>query len=92
MFVLRVYLVAFLAVLKRYSDHLFYLTYVIAPFKFDAPSPDDLVSNGLKSSRTGSKGDPHFAFTLSLIMFVLVSSALIHLIVSSLELDLYDIF
>ncbi|KAF3542092.1 hypothetical protein F2Q69_00018669, partial [Brassica cretica] len=27
----------------------------IAPFKFDAPSPDDLVSNGLKSSRTGSK-------------------------------------
>ncbi|KAH0895647.1 hypothetical protein HID58_045215 [Brassica napus] len=27
----------------------------IAPFKFDAPSPDDLVSNGLKSSRTGPK-------------------------------------
>ncbi|XP_018471518.1 uncharacterized protein LOC108842953 isoform X2 [Raphanus sativus] len=26
-----------------------------APFKFDAPSPDDLVSNGLKSSRTGPK-------------------------------------
>ncbi|KAL1209010.1 Elongation factor 1-alpha C [Cardamine amara subsp. amara] len=29
----------------------------IAPFKFDAPSPDDLVSNGLTSSRTGPKGD-----------------------------------
>ncbi|XP_021834775.1 HBS1-like protein isoform X1 [Prunus avium] len=27
----------------------------IAPFKFDVPSPDDLVSNGLWSSRTGSK-------------------------------------
>ncbi|CAN8256706.1 unnamed protein product [Cochlearia groenlandica] len=27
----------------------------IAPFKFDAPSPDDLVSNGLTSSRTGPK-------------------------------------
>ncbi|BBG93089.1 BED zinc finger [Prunus dulcis] len=26
-----------------------------APFKFDVPSPDDLVSNGLWSSRTGSK-------------------------------------
>lgn len=26
-----------------------------APFKFDAPSPDDLVSNGLKSSRSGPK-------------------------------------
>uniref|UniRef100_A0A1J3FNN5 HBS1-like protein n=1 Tax=Noccaea caerulescens TaxID=107243 RepID=A0A1J3FNN5_NOCCA len=26
-----------------------------APFKFDAPSPDDLVSNGLTSSRSGSK-------------------------------------
>ncbi|ANM70320.1 Translation elongation factor EF1A/initiation factor IF2gamma family protein [Arabidopsis thaliana] len=28
----------------------------IAPFKFDAPSPDDLVSNGLTSSKTGPKG------------------------------------
>ncbi|AED91574.1 Translation elongation factor EF1A/initiation factor IF2gamma family protein [Arabidopsis thaliana] len=27
-----------------------------APFKFDAPSPDDLVSNGLTSSKTGPKG------------------------------------
>ncbi|KAF8085811.1 hypothetical protein N665_0646s0014 [Sinapis alba] len=27
----------------------------IAPFKFDAPSPDDLVSNGLTSSRIGPK-------------------------------------
>ncbi|XP_020876719.1 HBS1-like protein isoform X5 [Arabidopsis lyrata subsp. lyrata] len=27
------------------------------PFKFDAPSPDDLVSNGLTSSKTGPKGD-----------------------------------
>ncbi|XP_020876715.1 HBS1-like protein isoform X1 [Arabidopsis lyrata subsp. lyrata] len=27
----------------------------IAPFKFDAPSPDDLVSNGLTSSKTGPK-------------------------------------
>lgn len=27
-----------------------------APFKFDVPSPDDLVSNGLHSSKTGSKG------------------------------------
>ncbi|KAJ4707683.1 putative Elongation factor 1-alpha [Melia azedarach] len=26
-----------------------------APFKFDVPSPDDLVSNGLQSSRMGSK-------------------------------------
>ncbi|KAL5559374.1 hypothetical protein UlMin_035585 [Ulmus minor] len=26
-----------------------------APFKFDAPSPDDLVSNGLRSSKMGSK-------------------------------------
>ncbi|ESR63383.1 hypothetical protein CICLE_v10007529mg [Citrus x clementina] len=29
----------------------------IAPFKFDVPSPDDLVSNGLHSSKTGSKGN-----------------------------------
>ncbi|KAI5353104.1 hypothetical protein L3X38_005996 [Prunus dulcis] len=29
----------------------------IAPFKFDVPSPDDLVSNGLWSSRTGSKAN-----------------------------------
>ncbi|XP_023637301.1 HBS1-like protein isoform X1 [Capsella rubella] len=28
----------------------------IAPFKFDAPSPDDLVSNGLTSSKNGQKG------------------------------------
>lgn len=27
-----------------------------APFKFDAPSPDDVVSNGLRSSKAGSKG------------------------------------
>ncbi|XP_023637302.1 HBS1-like protein isoform X3 [Capsella rubella] len=27
-----------------------------APFKFDAPSPDDLVSNGLTSSKNGQKG------------------------------------
>lgn len=27
-----------------------------APFKFDSPSPDDLVSNGLRSSKMGSKG------------------------------------
>ncbi|TXG62357.1 hypothetical protein EZV62_013720 [Acer yangbiense] len=29
----------------------------IAPFKFDVPSPDDVVSNGLKSSKTGSKAN-----------------------------------
>ncbi|KAL5785855.1 hypothetical protein ACOSQ2_008247 [Xanthoceras sorbifolium] len=29
----------------------------IAPFKFDVPSPDDMVSNGLNSSKTGSKGN-----------------------------------
>lgn len=28
-----------------------------APFKFDVPSPDDLVSNGLHSSKTRSKGN-----------------------------------
>ncbi|OWM77260.1 hypothetical protein CDL15_Pgr028897 [Punica granatum] len=27
----------------------------IVPFKFDAPSPDDIVSNGLRSSKTASK-------------------------------------
>lgn len=27
-----------------------------APFKFDVPSPDDLVSNGLHSSEQHSKG------------------------------------
>lgn len=27
-----------------------------APFKFDAPSPDDLVSNGLQSRKLKSKG------------------------------------
>lgn len=27
-----------------------------APFKFDVPSPDDVVSNGLRSSKVGSKG------------------------------------
>ncbi|KAK9946779.1 hypothetical protein M0R45_012225 [Rubus argutus] len=27
----------------------------IAPFKFDVPSPDDVVSNGLRSSKVGSK-------------------------------------
>ncbi|KAI3464213.1 hypothetical protein Pfo_020876 [Paulownia fortunei] len=29
----------------------------IAPFKFDAPSPDDLVSNGLQSLKLKSKGN-----------------------------------
>ncbi|KAL4603250.1 hypothetical protein ACB092_10G111500 [Castanea dentata] len=29
----------------------------IAPFKFDVPSPDDLVSNGLRSSKMGSKAN-----------------------------------
>ncbi|KAL8057356.1 hypothetical protein ABFS82_04G180300 [Erythranthe guttata] len=29
----------------------------IAPFKFDAPSPDDLVSNGLRSVKSKSKGN-----------------------------------
>ncbi|XP_010453099.1 PREDICTED: HBS1-like protein isoform X1 [Camelina sativa] len=28
----------------------------IAPFKFDAPSPDDLVTNGLTSTKSGPKG------------------------------------
>ncbi|KAK1551184.1 hypothetical protein Q3G72_031599 [Acer saccharum] len=28
-----------------------------APFKFDVPSPDDVVSNGLKSSKIGSKAN-----------------------------------
>lgn len=27
-----------------------------APFKFDVPSPDDMVSSGIKSSLIGSKG------------------------------------
>lgn len=27
-----------------------------APFKFDTPSPDDIVSNGLRASKMGSKG------------------------------------
>lgn len=26
------------------------------PFKFDIPSPDDVVSNGLRSSKVGLKG------------------------------------
>ncbi|KAG6772967.1 hypothetical protein POTOM_024397 [Populus tomentosa] len=29
----------------------------IAPFKFDFPSPDDMVSNGLRSSKIGSKAN-----------------------------------
>ncbi|KAA8520743.1 hypothetical protein F0562_014985 [Nyssa sinensis] len=29
----------------------------IAPFKFDVPSPDDVVSNGLHSSKVGSKAN-----------------------------------
>ncbi|OMO90581.1 hypothetical protein COLO4_19045 [Corchorus olitorius] len=29
----------------------------IAPFKFDVPSPDDMVSNGLHSSKSGSKAN-----------------------------------
>ncbi|XP_057959943.1 uncharacterized protein LOC131152222 isoform X8 [Malania oleifera] len=29
-----------------------------APFKFDFPSPDDLVTNGMRSSRMVSKGNP----------------------------------
>ncbi|XP_050363462.1 uncharacterized protein LOC126782288 isoform X2 [Argentina anserina] len=36
----------------------------IAPFKFDVPSPDDVVSNGLRSSKVGSKssvGDLQFS-------------------------------
>ena len=32
-----------------------YITYT-APFKFDFPSPDDMVSSGLRSSKIGSKG------------------------------------
>ena len=32
-----------------------YNTYT-APFKFDFPSPDDMVSSGLRSSKIGSKG------------------------------------
>ncbi|XP_048133789.1 HBS1-like protein isoform X4 [Rhodamnia argentea] len=28
----------------------------IAPFKFDVPSPDDIVTNGLRSSKMGPKG------------------------------------
>lgn len=39
-----------------YSNFKPYICYDAAPFKFDVPSPDDLVSNGLHSSKTRSKG------------------------------------
>lgn len=39
-----------------------------APFKFDVPSPDDLVSNGLWSSRTGSKGILFLFYQSSIVM------------------------
>ena len=29
---------------------------VAAPFKFDVPSPDELVSNGMHASKLASKG------------------------------------
>ncbi|XP_057959937.1 uncharacterized protein LOC131152222 isoform X3 [Malania oleifera] len=47
----------FLEFIKAYSSHNHYRI-DIAPFKFDFPSPDDLVTNGMRSSRMVSKGNP----------------------------------
>lgn len=34
----------------------FFLSFYTVPFKFDTPSPDDVVSAGLKSTRNIPKG------------------------------------
>lgn len=41
-----------------------------APFKFDVPSPDDVVMNGMRASKLGSKGI--LQLYLSLILWLRV--------------------
>ncbi|EMS51925.1 HBS1-like protein [Triticum urartu] len=43
-------------------------TYMALPFKFDVPSPDDMVSAGLKSSRHLRKAAPSVDFTRKEVM------------------------
>ncbi|GER54106.1 elongation factor 1-alpha [Striga asiatica] len=40
----------------------------IAPFKFDAPSPDDLVTSGLRSVKLKSKGDATRDKTINIVI------------------------